>query len=319
MTTQQEVISLEMRRCGGSVKALGYNAPTMIQFQNVSKTFKRQRVLDGIDLCIGLGERVALIGSNGAGKTTLIRCLLGEYVHEGEVRIEGRSPRAERTAVLARVGFVPQLPPPLKMPVGQLIEFSAALCGSDTARIAALAERLGLDVDRVHQQPFVKLSGGQKQKILIAIALGRDANLLIMDEPAANLDPEARKIFFELLAERQSTSTMLISSHRLNEVASLVNRVIELDLGKVVLDDRVADDVALTGRLTCRIGVKRREPAFEKALGAWAFLASADGLEWRGEVAGPDRLRFLGMTSRYVGLIQDLQWSETCDPWQDVA
>ena len=151
----------------------------MIQFQSVSKTFKRNRVLDGISLDIGLGERVALIGSNGAGKTTLIRCLLGEYTHEGTVAIEGRAPRAERTRVLASVGFVPQLPPPLKMPVGQLIGFAAALCGSDEKRIAELALRLGLDVERVRQQPFVKLSGGQKQKILIAIALGRDAGLLI--------------------------------------------------------------------------------------------------------------------------------------------
>jgi ABC-2 type transport system ATP-binding protein len=283
----------------------------MIAFRNVSKTFKRNRVLDGIGLDIALGERVALIGSNGAGKTTLIRCLLGEYTHEGEVAIDGLAPRARRTEVLAKVGFVPQLPPPLKMPVGQLIGFAAALCGSDEQRIAGIAQRLGLDVEKVRQQPFVKLSGGQKQKILIAIALGRDARLLIMDEPAANLDPEARKIFFELLAERQDSATMLISSHRLNEVASLVNRVIELDMGRVVLDDRVADDVSLSGLLDCRIRVKRAEPAFAKALGAWDFRSSADGLEWTGCVAGPDRLRFLGMTSRYVALIADLSFSET--------
>ncbi|BBO22113.1 MAG: ABC transporter ATP-binding protein [Burkholderiales bacterium] len=283
----------------------------MIQFRNVSKTFKRNRVLDGIGLDIGLGERVALIGSNGAGKTTLIRCLLGEYTHEGTVAIDGRAPRAERTAVLAAIGFVPQLPPPLRMPVGQLIGFAAALCGSDPSRIAAIALRLGLDTERVRGQPFVKLSGGQKQKILIAIALGRDARVLVMDEPAANLDPEARKIFFELLAERQSAATMLISSHRLNEVAGLVNRVVELDMGRVVLDDRVADDVSLAGLLDCRIRVKRAEPAFAKALAAWDFRSSADGLEWTGEVAGPDRLRFLGMTSRYVALIADLSFSET--------
>ncbi len=282
----------------------------MIRFENVSKAFKRNRVLDGISLDIGLGERVALIGSNGAGKTTLIRCLLGEYVHDGAVAIDGGAPRRERTQVLAAVGFVPQLPPPLKMPVGQLIGFAAALCGSDEQRIAAIALRLGLDVERVRSQPFVKLSGGQKQKILIAIALGRDAKVLVMDEPAANLDPEARKIFFELLAERQHDATMLISSHRLNEVASLVNRVVELDMGKVVLDDRVADDVSLSGVLDCRIRVKRSEPAFAKALTAWDFRASADGLDWTGEVAGPDRLRFLGMTSRYVALIADLSLSE---------
>ena len=95
-----------------------------------------------------------------------------------------------------------------------------------------------------------------------------------MDEPAANLDPEARKIFFDLLAERQDNATMLISSHRLDEVAALVNRVLEMDMGKVVLDDRVADDVSLSGMLACRLVVKRAEPAFAKAMAAWNFAAS---------------------------------------------
>ena len=283
----------------------------MIRFNSVAKTFKRARVLDGIDLEIGIGERVALIGSNGAGKTTLIRCLLGEYTHEGEVTIKGRQPRLERAQVLADIGFVPQLPPPLKMPVGQLIDFAANLCGSDPQSIYALAGRLGLDTAPILDRQFVRLSGGMKQKLLIAIALGRNARVLVMDEPAANLDPEARKIFFELLAERAEQATMLISSHRLNEVSALVNRVIELDLGKVVLDDRVADDVSLTGMLDCRISVKRAEPALAKALGTWNFVDLGQGLEWQGRVAGPDRLRFLGMTSRYVALISDLKMTET--------
>ena len=156
----------------------------MIRCENLSKTFRRARVLDGINLDIALGERIALIGSNGAGKTTLIRCLLGEYIHDGTVTIDGRSPRTERTAVLGSIGFVPQLPPPLKMPVGQLIEFSAALSGADPGHIDAIAGRLGLDVTDIRARPFIKLSGGMKQKLLIAIALGRDAKLLIMDEPA---------------------------------------------------------------------------------------------------------------------------------------
>jgi ABC-2 type transport system ATP-binding protein len=285
----------------------------MIRFQNVAKTFRRVRVLDGIDLEIGLGERVALIGSNGAGKTTLIRCLLGEYTHDGNVTIEGQSPRRERTTVLGKIGFVPQLPPPLKMPVGQLIHFSASLCGSDPQRILDLAKRLGLDVDGVMSRQFVRLSGGMKQKLLIAIALGRDAKVLVLDEPAANLDPEARKIFFELLAERAESATMLISSHRLNEVSTLVNRVVELDMGKVVLDDRVADDVSLSGRLDCRISVKRPEPAFAKAMASWNFRDLGEGVEWEGEVAGPDRLRFMGMTSRYVAVITHISLTEVED------
>jgi len=285
----------------------------MIRCKNLSKTFKRARVLDGIDLDIALGERIALIGSNGAGKTTLIRCLLGEYTHDGEVTIDGQSPRQERTAVLGSIGFVPQLPPPLKMPVGQLIEFSAALSGADPANIDAIANRLGLPLDDIRSRPFIKLSGGMKQKLLIAIALGRNAKLLIMDEPAANLDPGARRIFFDLLAERQHDATMIISSHRIDEVAALVNRVIEMDLGKIVLDDRVADDVSLSGRFLCKLTARRQDAALAKALAAWKFAVDDAGLVWQGEVAGPDRLRFIGVLSRYVALIGDLSLHEVAD------
>ena len=282
----------------------------MIRFQNVVKNFRRARVLDGISLDIELGERVALIGSNGAGKTTLIRCLLGEYTHDGTVTIDGLDPRGNRTAVLGTIGFVPQLPPPLKMPVGQLIDFSAALCGTDPQRIHDIARRLGLEVEGIVSRQFVRLSGGMKQKLLIAVALGRDARVLVLDEPAANLDPAARKIFFDLLAERQYDATMLISSHRLDEVSSLVNRVIEMDMGKVVLDDRVADDVSLSDTLACRIVIKRFEPAFAKAVAAWKFVARDDNLVWDGRIAGPDRLRFLGMISRYSALVSDISLTE---------
>ncbi|UCV21444.1 ABC transporter ATP-binding protein [Ferribacterium limneticum] len=283
----------------------------MIQFKNIAKTFRKARVLDGISLDIGIGERVALIGSNGAGKTTLIRCLLGEYTHDGEVAINGLDPRSNRTEVLGTIGFVPQLPPPLKMPVGQLINFSASLCGTDPQRIHAIAKRLGLDADAILSRQFVRLSGGMKQKLLIAIALGREAKVLVMDEPAANLDPEARKIFFDLLAERLDDATMIISSHRLDEVSALVNRVIEMDMGKVVLDDKVADAVTLTARLACRIVLSRFEPAFAKALDGWNLSSRDDNRIWEGEIAGPDRLRFLGIISRYTALVSELSLSES--------
>ncbi len=279
----------------------------MIVFDNVSKTFKRHRVLDGVSLSIDKGERIALVGSNGAGKTTLIRCLLGEYLHEGSVTVNGLTPRGNRKVVLSHVGFVPQIPPPLKMPVGELVNFSAAVCGSDPERIITMVRELGLDWDMVRGRPFVKLSGGMKQKMLIGIALGRDSDLLIMDEPAANLDPEARHIFFHLLHERKDNAVMLITSHRLDEVAALVNRVVEMDQGKVALDDRVADDVDMTARLDCVVRLTRAEPAFARAMGDWQFAAEESGIAWRGVVNGPDRLRFLGVLARYAGLVAGIE------------
>ena len=272
----------------------------MIRSQNLRKRLGRRDVLQGLDLEIERGQRVALIGSNGAGKTTLIRCLLGEYTHTGDIALVGRDPRRFRTEVLQHVGFVPQLPPPLKMPVGQLIHYVASLCEADSTNIVEVANRLGFDPERFRHQAFVRLSGGQKQKLLIATALGRDADILILDEPAANLDPEARSVFFELLAERQQ-----------DEVAALVNRAIELDQSRVVLDDRVADSVNLTSRLSCNIRLSRAENAFAKAIGDWGFDDAGDGLAWHGTVAGADRLRFLGMLSRYAALIASLELRES--------
>lgn len=267
-------------------------------------------MLKGVDLSIERGHRVALVGSNGAGKTTLIRCLLGEYTCEGRVTVDGISPRTQRREVLSKVGFVPQLPPPLKMPVAQLITFAASLCESNPSRMEEVAMRLGLDVARFRHQPFVKLSGGQKQKLLIAIALGRDSELLVLDEPAANLDPEARHIFFQLLSEKRETAAMIISSHRLDEVAPLVNRVVEMDQGNIVLDDRVADLVDFSSRLRCSIGLVKPESAFAKAIGEWGFSGSRGDLVWEGYVAGPDRLRFLGVLSRYAALLKDIELKE---------
>ena len=285
----------------------------MIRFEKLSKRFRRTTVLSDLDLEIVRGDRVALVGSNGAGKTTLIRCLLGEYLYEGKVEVDGLDPRQHRGTVLPHIGFVPQLPPPLKMPVGQLLNFSASVCNTDVNRMLDVAKRLGLDPAELKHRPFVKLSGGQKQKLLISIALGRDTNLLIMDEPAANLDPEARHIFFKLLAERQDDSVMLISSHRLDEVAALVNRVVEMDQGKVVLDDRVADRVDLNSQLHCTLRLVRHEEAFDKAITQWGFQSSDGGITWQGMVAGPDRLRFLGVLSRYAGLLAGVHLDEEHD------
>ncbi len=278
----------------------------VIEVDQLSKSFGRAHVLDTLSLEIPSSQRVALIGANGAGKTTLIRSLLGQYNYDGQIRIDGLSPRSDRREILTRTGFVPQLPPPLGLTVGQLIHFSAGLCGAAPEQMHEVSNRLGLDAEAVRKRPFSKLSGGQKQKLLIAVALGRETSLLIMDEPAANLDPEARRTFFELLAERTSDTTMLISSHRLDEVAQLVQRVVELDHGKICLDDHVAEAGALDAVLRCRLDLVRLESSAVRTLEEWGFAQKEGELRFEGSVPGPDRLRFLGTIARYSGLIENL-------------
>ena len=284
----------------------------MITLRNVSKAFGTARVLDDLDLEIPTGQRIALVGSNGAGKTTLFRCLLGEYNHAGDIRIEGRDPRRERTQVLRHVGFVPQVAPPLAMPVGELLRFVAETSGGSQKDMTEIAAALGLDVQAIRARPFTKLSGGMKQKLLIATALGRPTRFLILDEPAANLDPAARGVLFDLLAAR-SSATMIVSSHRLDEIAPLVNRVVELQQGRVVLDDAVADAGALGTQFSCSIALARADAAFARAAAEWGLSSDDKALHWRGRIAGPDRLAFLGFVARHSGLVAGLQIMEASD------
>lgn len=107
---------------------------------------------------------------------------------------------------------------------------------------------------------------------------------------------------------------MLISSHRLDEVAALVNRVIELDQGLVALDDRVADLVDLASRLHCRVVLTRSDEAFGRAVAPWGFQTADRGRTWEGWVAGPDRLRFLGMLSRYAALLASISIDVALEP-----
>jgi ABC-2 type transport system ATP-binding protein len=277
----------------------------MIKIERLTKRFERRAVLDDLTLSIAKGDRVALIGSNGAGKTTLFRCLLGHYRYQGAVALaEGRPVRRD-AAALSRIAFVPQLPPPLRMPVGELLSFAERGAGADRAEMADIAARLGIDLDEVKNRPFWRLSGGQKQKVLVTVALGRRADFMIFDEPAANLDPAARAVFIDLLAERREAS-MLIASHRLEEVASLVNRVIELDRGQVVLDDQVIDRLRAGEFRGLHLTLTEPHPTFAAALQGWGLVVSDDGLRISGPVPAGETFRFMGLLARYGSLIETL-------------
>lgn len=284
----------------------------MITISNLSKRFDHRAVLDAIDLAIGDGDRIALVGSNGAGKTTLFRCLLGHYHYEGAIAFNGAAPMRRDEKVLARIAFVPQLPPPLRMPVGELVRFAENSTGADPARMTSIAQGLGLDLDAVAHQPFNRLSGGQKQKVLVTIALARAADLFIFDEPAANLDPAARAAFIDLLAARQDAA-MIIASHRLEEVAPLVNRVIELDRGRIVLDDAVADRLTAGDARTATVRLREAHDPFARALLQWGFGESRP-LTFTGTIPAADYYRFLGMISRYASVVDAFHFGEAPKP-----
>ncbi|MEN8139205.1 MAG: ABC transporter ATP-binding protein [Bacteroidota bacterium] len=215
------------------------NTEPLITIDQLTKSFKKIAVIEDLSHQFKAGERIALVGQNGAGKTTLIRSILGLYDYEGNIEVLGMNPRKEREIILQNIGFVPQIPPPIKMTVKEMLEFFATLTKTDKQEFIDISENLGLDVKLNINKPFMKLSGGMKQKLLVSFALGRKPKILLMDEPAANLDPTARTILFDYLHKFDKNALMIISSHRIDEVKNLVNRLVEMDMGKIVVNKQV--------------------------------------------------------------------------------
>ncbi len=212
----------------------------MIEIQHITKKFYKDKSLDDVSIAFNKGDRVAIMGPNGAGKTTLIRAILGYYhVSSGQIRVNGFDPISQRVDVVNNIGFIPQLPPPIKLSCKELIEYVSKSSGCTKESIIQNADKMGLDIKNQMSKSFFKLSGGMKQKLLIAIAISKNSEILIFDEPTANLDPKGRESFYSLLDGIKGDKILLFITHRLDEIEHLVNRVVYMDLGKVVSDDKI--------------------------------------------------------------------------------
>jgi ABC-2 type transport system ATP-binding protein len=212
----------------------------MIKVSNLTKKFGSNLSLDNISCEFKKNESIALMGANGAGKTTLIRSILGYYHPDsGEVLIKGKNPITQRTSVLEHISFVPQLPPPIKLSLDELMQYISIGAKVDKDLIMHYANEMKLDIKSNLNKSFFKLSGGMKQKMLIAISLSKKSDIIIYDEPTANLDPKARESFYELLKNLNSECTTIFITHRLDEIEKLVNRKVYMDLGQVVEDEMV--------------------------------------------------------------------------------
>ncbi len=212
----------------------------MIEVQHITKKFYKDKSLDDVTVSFSKGDRVAIMGPNGAGKTTLIRAILGFYhVSSGQIRVNGFDPIKQRVDVVQHIGFIPQLPPPIKLSCKELIDYVSKSSGCTVMSIIENAHKMGLDIENQMHKSFFKLSGGMKQKLLIAIAVSKESDTLIFDEPTANLDPRGRESFYQLLEGLKEDKILLFITHRLDEIEHLVNRVVYMDLGKVVSDEKL--------------------------------------------------------------------------------
>lgn len=210
----------------------------MIEVKNLTKKFSSHISLDNVNIGFKKNEYIALMGPNGAGKTTLIRSILGYYhPNNGEVLINGLNPIKDRIKVLEHISFVPQLPPPIKLSLNELMQYIQASSNVNKDLIMYYANEMKLDITANLNKSFFKLSGGMKQKMLIAISLAKKSNIIIYDEPTANLDPKARDDFYRLLEQNEDDKVLLFVTHRLDEIKDIVNRQVYMDLGKIVSDE----------------------------------------------------------------------------------
>lgn len=213
----------------------------IVEFENVHRSYQRGAdVLNGVTFSIGQGQVVGLVGKNGAGKTTLLRIAMGMLeVQQGSARLFGLDPRREPLEVKRRVGFVSEdqiLPPFLR--VEQTLDLHRSLFPTwDEAVARDLIARFGLPL----RSRIKTLSKGQARQVALLCAIAHRPELLLLDEPAAGLDPAARREFLETSIRllNQTGSTILFSSHYMTDVERLADRIVMLHEGRVLIDSEL--------------------------------------------------------------------------------
>ena len=223
----------------------------VVQTRRLGRRFGARWALRDCSLCLPAGGVVGLVGPNGAGKTTLLRLAVGALrPSAGEITVLGRAV-TDRPASLAAVGFVAQDKPLYPgFTVEEMLRFGAGMNARwDDAmareRLAALGIPLG--------QRAGRLSGGQRAQVALALALGKRPRLLLLDEPAASLDPLARRQFFQTLMEAAAARqmTVLLSSHLLDDLDRSCDYLVLLSASRVQLagptEELLAAHRALTG------------------------------------------------------------------------
>jgi ABC-2 type transport system ATP-binding protein len=219
---------------------------TAIATSGLVKAFGATRALDDLDLAVKTGEVHGFLGPNGAGKSTTIRVLLGLLrADSGRVEVLGDDPWHGAVALHRRMAYVPgdvELWPNLTG--GEAIDVFGRLRGGlDKARRSELIERFDLDPTKKGRT----YSKGNRQKVAIVAALASDAELLLLDEPTAGLDPLMEAVFQDVIKQMKAAGrTVLLSSHILAQVEELADRVSIIRQGEVVQSGTLAEMRHLT-------------------------------------------------------------------------
>ncbi len=211
-------------------------SPIALQFSSVSFSYPALDVLEEVSFHFHSGEFIALVGPNGSGKTTLLKLILGlEEPQRGTISLLGQSPKKSSM----RIGYVPQhasYDPTFPITVQEVVRMGMVESSGRGQRKQELEQaRQALEqveLGPLALRPYSELSGGQRRRVLVARALCAKPSMLILDEPAANMDKESEKRLYATLANLKGDTTILIVTHDMRQVSNLTDRVFCIDAHK---------------------------------------------------------------------------------------
>lgn len=218
-----------------------------VKIENVKKSYKDTKALKGVSAEIKSGELYGLLGLNGAGKTTLISVIAGLIkADEGDITVDGKSVKTDSDEVKRIIAVSPQetaVAPNLT--VKENLEFFAELYGKPKDRAIIAMQEFALT--EVANKRAKTLSGGYARRLSIAAAVITEPKLLILDEPTLGLDVIARRELWKLINARKGKTTIILTTHYLEEVEALCDRICALKEGEKIFEGTVDEMKTLTG------------------------------------------------------------------------
>ena len=269
----------------------------MVKVENLVKRYGTNYALNDVSFEIGEGEIVGLLGPNGAGKSTAMNIITG-YLSStsGRVTVDGVDMLEDPITAKKNIGFLPEQPPLYpEMTVMEYLNFVYDLKGCELDREAHLAEIIGVTkIAEVKNRLIKNLSKGNKQRVGIAQALIGDPKVVIFDEPTVGLDPKQILAVRNLLRTLARRHTVILSTHILAEVQAVCERVIIINKGKIIADERTENIVKtiedgyryrfkicgpqkeVEASLSRLPGVKRVECGTERDLDSYSYTVDSD-------------------------------------------
>jgi len=228
----------------------------VIQVRNVHKSFKSVRAVRGINLEILHGQFIALLGPNGAGKTTLVEMIEGiQKPDSGEILITGKPWKGNEKEFRRIIGLSLQETRFIdKLRVFETLQLFASFFSLGTDRCLEVMNLVGLEEKR--QAYVVNLSGGQRQKLALGVALLNKPRILLLDEPTTGLDPQARREVWMILKKLKdaSSTSLILTTHYMEEAEQLCDYIVIMDHGTILKEGTLHD---LLGKSSTDIEIKQ--------------------------------------------------------------